>query len=368
MTILCSNPLKQYQEYQTEIEEEVLNVLRCGHYILGEKVLEFEERFSDFQECGYSVGVANGTDALEIALKTLNIGAGDEVITVSHTAVATISAICSSGAKPILIDIDAETFCLDPKQLLFALSKKTKAILPVHIYGMPCDMDGIMSFAKKHNLFVIEDCSQAHGARFRGKRVGTFGDMACFSCYPTKNLGAYGDAGVVFSKDHGLATKARQMREYGWKTRNNSKFHGRNSRLDEIQAAILSVKLRHLDKNNAKRIKIAKRYEAKLRAHVKTPIICNNSDHVFHLFVIRLNERDKLLEMLRHNQVFAGIHYPIPVHMQDGYKGAIEYKLPLHKTEIASNQILSLPIYPELLFEEVDKISDLISRFLIERK
>jgi len=259
--ILCANPGAQYQAHKAEIDAAVARVLAGGWYILGEETRAFEAEFAAYIGVREAVGVGSGTDALQIALAACEIGAGDEVITVSHTAVATISAIEMAGATPVLVDIEPDFFTIDPAQIEAAITPRTKAIIPVHIYGQPANLDAVLEIASRHKLRVIEDCAQAHGAAFRGTRVGAHGDIACFSFYPTKNLGAIGDGGMVVTNDVALAERARLLREYGWAERYVSHISGRNSRLDELQAAILRVKLRRLDDDNQMRAQIAQTLE-----------------------------------------------------------------------------------------------------------
>jgi dTDP-4-amino-4,6-dideoxygalactose transaminase len=298
--ILCSNPKAQYLSYKSEIDTAISRVLDSGWYILGKEVKAFEKEFTGYIGVAHGIGVGSGTEALHLALVACGIGRGDEVITVSHTAVATVAAIELAGATPVLVDIDPEFYTIDPDKIESAITTHTKAIIPVHIYGHPADMDPIAEIAEKHNLKVIEDCAQAHGATYKGKRVGSFGDMGCFSFYPTKNLGAIGDGGIVVTGDKELAEKARLLREYGWAERYVSHFTGWNTRLDEIQAAILCVKLKHLDDDNSKREHIAEEYNKELGyVDIILPKQRKDSTHVYHLYVIRAERRDALLSFLR---------------------------------------------------------------------
>ena len=343
--IICSDPKAQYLDYKDEITASINAVLENGHYILGEEVQHFENEFAAFNQVGHCIGVASGTDALILALKAAGIRQGDEVITPSHTATATVAAIRQTGAQPVFADIDSASYTMDPEQLENCVSPSTKAIIPVHLYGHPADMDAIGKFAKRHSLIIIEDCAQAHGAEIAGNKVGSFGDMACFSFYPTKNLGAIGDGGAVITNNPELARKLRQLREYGWQEKFVSEIHGMNSRLDEIQAAILRVKLRHLDEFNRKRKAIAASYSDALSDfNVVLPSIRENCSHVFHLYVIRTRAREQLLQHLAEHDIYAGVHYPVPVHQQPAYADA-KY-LPV--TESIVKEIVSLPIYPEL--------------------
>ena len=364
MMILGANPVSQYLSYKKDIDQALEKVLSNGNYILGEEVRTFEGEFSKYVGVDNGVGVGSGTEALHIALKACDIGPGDEVITVSHTAVATAAAITMSGAKPVFVDIEPRFYNMDPNKIQSAISSTTKAIIPVHLYGCPAEIDSILDIAKKNNLKVIEDCSQSHGAKYQGKNVGSFGDLSCFSFYPTKNLGAIGDGGIILSNSKALAAKCRLIREYGWKERYISSIDGINSRLDEIQAAILRVKLKYLDRDNQKRIKIAEHYSELLEiSNLKLPEVSSNCLHVYHLFVIRTTIRNELKEYLEANGVFANIQYPVPCHLQPIYQENDSSNNCL-LTEKISNEILSLPIYPELSLDAVNKVASLINQFL----
>ncbi len=355
--ILCANPLAQYHAYKSEIDAAISRVLNSNRYILGQEVEQFEAEFSEYIGVKYAIGVANGTESLRLALSALDIGAGDEVITVSHTAVATVAAIESTGAVPVLVDIDEDFFTIDPNQLEEVLTPKTKAVIAVHIYGQPFDVNLITNFCNKNNLYLIEDVSQAHGARWNGQRLGTFGVISCFSCYPTKNLGAIGDAGIVATNLIELNQKLRMLREYGWKERYISHMPGINSRLDEIQAAILRVKLKYLEISNKKRGEIAKFYFENIKFEdTKPPKIRENASHAFHLFVIRTKHRDNLQEYLLKQGIQTGIHYPIPIHLQPAYKHRIKTSKNMGITTKISNEVLSLPLYPELTSDDVKKV------------
>lgn len=361
--ILCANPKAQYLSYKDEIDTAISRVLEKGWYILGEEVKAFEEKFAGYIGVSHGIGVGSGTEAIHLALATCGIGQGDEVITVSHTAVATVAAIELAGATPVLIDIEPDFFTLDPNKIEKVITSKTKAILPVHLYGQPADLDSILEIARKYHLRVIEDCAQAHGATYKGKRLGAYGDMACFSFYPTKNLGALGDGGMVVTSDKELAHKARLLREYGWAERYVSHMPGWNTRLDEIQAAILRVKLKHLDEDNAKRICLAELYDNQLtNANLILPKKRENSTHVYHLYVIQTRNRDKLLVFLKEKGIGVLIHYPVPVHLQPAYKDLhFGYNLPV--TERMAGEIISLPIYPELSDLDVQMIIGTIMDF-----
>lgn len=363
--ILCANPAAQFHSYQDEIEAAVLKVLRSNRYILGEEVEALETEFSDYIGVHSAIGVANGTDALEIAIRALDIGPGDEVITVSHTAVATVAAIEAAGATPVLVDVDPIYYTLNPGQLQEVISPKTKAVIAVHLYGQAADLDAISQFCAENKLFLIEDVSQAHGAKWKGKRLGSIGHIACFSCYPTKNLGAIGDAGLIATNDAKLGNKVRMLREYGWQHRYVSDLVGRNSRLDELQAAILRIKLRHLDSDNSKRQKIAVQYSKMLAGQsFQLPATRENTEQVFHLYVIRTAKRLELIEHLKAHDIQAGVHYPMPVHLQPAYETRIRTAANMSVTERLAEEVLSLPMYPELLLADVARVGQAVNAYL----
>ena len=355
--IPCGNPHAQYVAHKREIDEAVVRVLDRGRYVLGPEVSAFEAEFADYIGTSHAIGVGSGTEALHVALAACGIGPGDEVITVSHTAVATVAAIELAGAEAVLADIEPAYFTLDPAVLASLVTPKTKAIVPVHLYGQSADMTGIIETARRLGLRIIEDCAQATGARYKGRRVGSFGDMACFSFYPTKNLGALGDGGMVVTGNGELARQARLLREYGWAERCVSHFRGWNSRLDELQAAVLRIKLRHLDDDNARRAAIAEHYDRELaNSAVRTPQRRPGADHVYHLYVAQSDERDGLMEHLHRREIGALIHYPVPVHLQPAYLGRLRGCNRLPVTEQAAKEILSLPIYPELEPGDADRV------------
>lgn len=361
--ILCSNPHPQYLAHKDAIDAAIRRVLDSGWYILGKEVKAFESEFAAYVDVPGAVGVGSGTEAIRLALTACGIGAGDEVITVSHTAVATVAAVELAGAMPVLVDIDPATFNLDPRKLEAAITPRTRAILPVHLYGRACDMPAVIAIAQRHKLRVIEDCSQAHGSTLAGQRVGAWGDLACFSFYPTKNLGALGDGGLVAGRDTAALEQVRLLREYGWAERNVSSIPGCNSRLDEIQAAVLRVKLPHLDDDNRRRRRIAHRYHDALHALPLTLPDLAGDDHVFHQYVIRIDRRDDLAAFLRTRQIAPGIHYPHPVHLQPAYKDRLPGAKHLPHSEQVAKQILSLPIYPELTEAEQQRVVDAITSF-----
>ncbi len=362
--ILCSLPKAQYEAHRAEIEAAIARVLDSGWYILGEEVAAFENEFAAYLGADEVVAAANGTEALFLALKAAGIGAGDEVITVSHTAVATVAAIEMAGAAPVLVDVEPDFYTLDPTAIEAAVSPRTKAIVPVHLYGQPADMDAILDVAQRHGLRVVEDCAQAAGALYKGRRVGTLGDFGCFSFYPTKNLGALGDGGAIATRDPKAAARLRMLREYGWDGERRSQIGGYNSRLDELQAAILRVKLPHLDDDNEKRDALAACYDG---AFTNLPIICPQRrpgcSHVFHHYVIETDKRDDLKAALRERGVLAGIHYPQPVHREPGYGDRVRVAGALAHTERLAGQVLSLPMYPELDEAQVARIVAAVSGY-----
>ena len=362
--ILCSNPRAQYLAHKTEIDAALLGVLERGWYILGEEVRRFEAEFAAYLGVKFAVGVGSGTEALNVALAACGIGPGDEVITVAHTAVATVAAIELCGATPVLVDIEPEYYTLDPRHLERAITPRTKAVLPVHLYGLPADLDPVLAVARQHDLRVIEDCAQSHGASYHGRRVGAFGALACFSFYPTKNLGALGDGGMVVTNDSALAERARLLREYGWAERYVSHLKGWNSRLDELQAAALRVKLRYLDADNAARSRLAACYDEKLAdTGLALPRRRADASHAYHLYVVRSPRRDELQAFLKARGVGALVHYPVPVHLQPAYRGRLPGGDHLPETERAAREVLSLPMYPELTEAEQQVVVEAVRAF-----
>jgi dTDP-4-amino-4,6-dideoxygalactose transaminase len=364
MTIYCANPNAQFLTYKAEIEEAVIKVLRSNQYILGPEVENLEREFADFIEVQHAIGVANGTDALEIVLRALEIGPGDEVITVSHTAVATVAAIEACGATVVLVDVDEISFTLDFRQLQEVLSRRTKAVIAVHLYGNPAHIEDIQRFCLENNLKLIEDVSQAHGARWRKTRLGGFGDVAVYSCYPTKNLGAIGDGGLITTKSDDLNKRIRMIRQYGWERRYLSDLVGRNSRLDEVQAAVLRIKLRNLDYDNGRRREIAKFYSKELHnLPIKLPVFRSDSEPVFHLYVARVKNREKFMNYLSDNGIECGIHYPLPIHKQRAYVSRVKTAKTMRVTENLANEVVSLPMYPELSLEDQTTVVKTIKNY-----
>ena len=366
--IPCASPHAQYLAHRDDIQAAIQRVLEGNSYILGKEVAEFESAFATYCDPNkklIGIGVNSGTDALTLAMRALNIGTGDEVITVSHTAVATVASVIATGAVPVLIDIDPVFYTLDPDRLESAISSRTRAIIAVHLYGQPADMDKINAIAHRDGLPVIEDCAQAAGAAYNGRRVGSLADVACFSFYPTKNLGAIGDGGMVVTSNETLADRIRGLRQYGWDNSRQTLAVGINSRLDELQAAVLSAKLPFLDSDNERRKKIAERYCTAL-AHLPLtlPAARQNSHHVYHLFVIGCDDRDSLMASLARDGIHSGIHYPLPVHCQRGYdKHVILPNGGLPITEQLSSRILSLPIFPELDKNDVEEVISAVTSY-----
>jgi dTDP-4-amino-4,6-dideoxygalactose transaminase len=367
---------RQYKRIEEEILSATKRVYEKGRFILGEEVSVFEEEFSHYCGVRYGVGVDSGTDALQLALKAVGVGEGDEVITVAHSFIATALAISQTGAKPLFVDIDPETYTMDPnalEQFLRHRKKKSerqkiKVILPVHLYGHPAEMDAIMDIADRYQLTLIEDACQAHGAEYQGRKVGSFGLLSCFSFYPTKNLGGYGDGGMVVTDDKKLFEKLRLLRCYGEKRKYEHVLKGGNNRLDEIQAAILRVKLKYLDQWNEERRKRVLIYK-KMLEH--TGVICptekEQAKHVYHLFVIRTKKRNPLQTFLKEKGIGTLIHYPIPIHLQKAFRelGYRRGDLPL--TEQYAREILSLPFFPEMTESEIEGVATQIRIFISEK-
>ena len=366
-----TDPRAGYLEHKAAIDAAVARVLDSGWYILGREAEAFEARFAELIGVGHAIGCGNGTDALELALRACGIGAGDLVFTVSHTAVATVAAIEGTGATTVFIDIEEGGFCMDPAALEAALKAPPKgrpaAVMPVHLYGEPAAMVEIVALARAHGMRVIEDCAQSHGALYQGITTGSIGDFGCFSFYPTKNLGAFGDAGAVVTGDAELAAAAREIREYGWRDRYVSAVAGINSRLDPIQAAILAAKIDTLEADNARRRAIAARYDAALAGlQLGLPGRRGGTTHVFHQYVVRTPKRDRLREHLRQAQIGTGIHYPLPVHLHPAYRGRVPAgPTGLCRSEAAARNILSLPMYPQLSDDAVDRVIAEIRRFFL---
>ena len=359
-----ADPGAGYRAQKAAIDAAVARALGSGWYILGKEGEAFEAEYATWQGAARAVGCANGTDALTLALRGLGIGAGATVVTVSHTAVATVAAIEMVGATPLLLDIDPDTYTMDAEELEAVLADPPpglppiRAVIPVHIYGQSCDLAPMLAAAQRHGVAVIEDCSQAHGATYAGRKVGNHGQVACYSLYPTKNLGALGDGGVLTTDDAALADRIGAIRQYGWKERYISADVGVNSRLDELQAAILRVKLTRLDANNARRQAIAAAYDAALAGgRFVPPVRRAGGAHVFHQYVLRVPDRAALMARLRAEGIATAIHYPVPVHLQPAYRG----RTPMGpagcaETARAAGEVMSLPMFPELTDAQVERV------------
>lgn len=345
-----------FRRHQAEIEAAVARVLASGWYVLGPEVERLEADLAAYAGRAHAVAVANGTDAIELALRANGIGRGDEVVTVGHTAVATVAAIEATGAKPVLVDIEEDHYTMLPAALDAAIGPRTAAVVPVHIYGQAADMDAIGASAARHRLLVVEDCAQALGARLAGRRAGAFGDAATLSFYPTKTLGAFGDAGAVLTDDAAVAARLKRLRSYGRSDRYVHAERGINSRMDEIQGAILRVLLGHLDEANRERQALAGRYRAGLRS-MPAPAVREGAEHVYHLFVVRAVDRDRFRAGLQEEGVSTLVHYPVPVHLQPAYAdlGLPAGSLPV--TERVAAEVVSLPLYPGLEPAAVDRVA-----------
>ena len=354
----------QYFLMQNEIDSAIRGVLESGKYVLGENVERFEDEFACYCGAKFGIGLASGTDAVFLSLKAYDIKEGDEVITAPNTAIATISAINLSGATPIFVDVKPSTYTIDVSKIEDAITPKTKAIIPVHLYGHPADLDNITGIAKRNNLIVIEDACQAHGAEYKNRKVGSIGDVGCFSFYPTKNLGCFGDGGMVITNNAGIKDKLKLLRNYGSSRRDLHEIKGVNSRLDEIQAAVLRVKLTMLDEWNKQRSYIAYKYNQLLR---KTDVLLPSEHeygyHVYHQYVIRTEFRDLLKGYLTSQNIQTLIHYPLPIYRQPVYKYLGVNPTLFPNTEKVVNEILSLPIYPGLRDEDIESIAEAIMAF-----
>ena len=348
----------QYRTIADDVNSAIRNVVERADYILGDDVRLFEQEFARFIGVAHAVGVGSGLDALELALRAFDIGPGDEVILPANTFIATALAVLSAGAKPVLVDMDPSTYNIDPAKIEAAITGRTRALIPVHLYGQPADMDPILAIAKKRNLIVIEDAAQAHGTMYNNRRAGSLGHAAAFSFYPGKNLGAYGDGGAVVTSDPKIAEKVRHLRNYGQRVKYEHDVAGTNSRLDTIQAAVLRVKLRHLDSWNARRAEHAATYNSLLSAApFLLPKVASNRTHIFHLYVIQTDNRAQIQQMLASRGIATGIHYPIPIHLQEACKGLGYHRGAFPVTEAAAHRILSLPMYAELSLAQLEFIA-----------
>jgi dTDP-4-amino-4,6-dideoxygalactose transaminase len=341
-----------------DIDQAIRDVVERGDFIIGAALERFEAEYAAFIGTRYAVGVGTGLAAIELALRAFGVGRGDEVVTAANTFIATVLAIMTVGARPVLADIDPATYTLDPDALAGAITPRTRAVIPVHLFGQPVDLDAVLAVARRHSLVVIEDAAQAHGARYKGRRAGSLGHAAAFSFYPSKNLGALGDGGLITTDDERAAAELRLLRNYGQRVKHYHAVPGTNSRLDTLQAAVLSIKLPHLDGWNASRRRHASAYSRRLGGRVRTPVAAGGREHVYHLYVIETGERDAVQQRLRARQVDTGIHYPVPAHLQPacaslGYKAG---DFPV--TEAAAARMLSLPMFPELTEAQIEYVCD----------
>ena len=351
---------RQYQGIKKEIFQVITEIFNNGQYILGPRVSEFEKKIADYYGVSEAVGVASGTDAIHLSINALGIGEGDEVITTPFTFFATVEAILYTGARPVFVDVEQDTFNMDAGQIEAKITDKTRAILPVHIFGQMADMKEISKIAKRHGLKVIEDCAQSFGANLNGKKAGSFGNTGCFSFYPSKNLGGYGDGGIIILNDTKIADEVRKLRNHGSKSSYIHENVGFNSRLDEIQAGILLVKLKYIDEYNIARRQKAALYTELLSDKVKCPVEKKGAYHVFHQYTIRSNKRHEIQKRLRDKRVSSVVYYPVPLHLQDALRflGYREGDFPV--TEKSAKEVLSLPIYPELEESVIEKIAEII--------
>jgi UDP-2-acetamido-2-deoxy-ribo-hexuluronate aminotransferase len=351
---------RQFQEIKEEIFQVMTEIFGSGQYILGPRVSEFEKKIADYHGVSEAVGVASGTDAIHLSINAFGIGEGDEVITTPFTFFATVEAILYSGAMPVFVDVDAETFNIDTSQIETKITDKTKAILPVHLFGQMADMQEISKLAKKYGLKVIEDCAQSFGANLNGKKAGSFGDAGCFSFYPSKNLGGYGDGGIITINDSMIADKVRKLRNHGSRSSYIHEDIGFNSRLDEIQAGVLLVKFKYIDKYNLARRQKAALYTVLLSDKVRCPVEKKGAYHVFHQYTIRNDKRDEIKKRLRDKGISSVVYYPVPLHLQEALRflGYKEGDFPV--AEKSAKEVLSLPIYPEIEEPVIEKIAEII--------
>jgi dTDP-4-amino-4,6-dideoxygalactose transaminase len=354
----------QYESIREEVRAAIDGVLESTQFILGDAVTEFEREFASYVGVRHAIGVASGLDALRLALEASGLGTGDEVIVPANTFIATALGVTAAGAVPVLVDCREDTYEIDPELVERAITARTRAIMPVHLYGQSADMDRILEIAAAHGLDVIEDAAQAHGTRFRGARCGTFGRAACFSFYPGKNLGAYGDGGMVVTDDDELAERVRRLRNYGQSAKYVHVERGTNSRLDTVQAAVLRVKLARLDAWNASRAAHAARYSEGLAGKgLVLPVVDERSTHVYHLYVVRTGHRAALQRHLLERGIQSLIHYPIPIHFQEAYRDLGKRRGDFPVTERVSDEILSLPMFPELMVEQIDRVVEAVAEF-----
>ncbi len=355
---------RQFELYKSEYEEAALRVLRSGWYILGPEVEAFEKEYREYTGSKFCIGVASGLDALTLSLRALGIGKGDEVIVPANTYIATVLAVTENGAKPVFVEPD-EFYCIDANKIEEAITKRTKAIIAVHLYGQAAAMDKIKEISKQHNIYILEDCAQSHGSYFENKMTGTFGIAGCFSFYPTKNLGAFGDAGAIVTDDVELANRLKMIRNYGSKVKYHNEIEGVNSRLDEIQAALLRVKLRHINEVISERENIAQKYlEGISNEKIKLPLSRKGTNHVYHQFVIRTRNRDRFKKYLCDKGIETVIHYPIPPHLAECYKKLGHEKNSFPIAECYANEVVSLPMFNGMKSEEIDYVIECCNNYL----
>ena len=363
MKIEQNNMKPLFLKYRQEFEDAALNVLESGWYVLGRNVKLFEEEFADFVRAKYCVGLASGLDALWIAVKALNIGVGDEVIVQANTYIASVMGITINGAKPVFVEPD-EYYNIDSSKIEKAISKHTKAVLVVHLYGQATNMDEICDICHRYNLYLIEDCAQAHGAKYRDKFVGTFGDVGCFSFYPTKNIGAFGDAGAIVTNDKKIDEYVRTFRNYGSERRYYNKMIGANSRLDEIQAALLRVKLKHIDEITYEHVRIAEKYDCMIsNEKIIKPVVHSDATSVWHQYVVRCEEREKLIKFLESKEISTIVHYPIPPYLSEAYEYLKITSNDFPITQKYADTVLSLPMYFGMNEEQQKYVVDVINSF-----
>jgi dTDP-4-amino-4,6-dideoxygalactose transaminase len=356
--------VNQCDELAGEIMPAIESVIRRAQFILGDEVHEFEEKFADYCDTSYCVSVASGTEAIHLALRAAGVGPGDEVITAGNSFVATTYAISHTGARPVLVDINEHDHNIDVELIERAITTRTKAIVPVHLYGQPADMDAILQIADKHGLKIVEDSCQAHGAEYKGKRAGSFGDAGCFSFYPGKNLGAFGDGGAVVTADEKIADQLRLLRNYGQKQKNVHSLMAFNSRLDTIQAAILLVKLPYLDHWNNQRRKAAKLYDRYLQeTDLVLPSENEGNRHVYHLYVVKHQQREQLMQYLQEEQIYCGIHYPLPLHQAEPYASVRTIPRDLPVCSSLAHHIFSLPMFPGITEQQIGRVADAIKSY-----
>ncbi len=358
------NLAKSNQLFFKEYEKKFSEILKSGRYVSGENVQEFEKEFADYNKAKFCISVGSGLDALRLSLLSLDLPKGSEIIVASNTYIATILPIIEFGFKPILVEPDIKTYNIDPIKIKEKITNKTSAIMITHLYGLSCDMDSIMEIVNTYKLKLIEDCAQAHGAEYDGKKVGTFGDCGCFSFYPTKNLGGIGEGGVVITQDEKIAEKIRGLRNYGSNKKYYNEIIGYNSRMDEIQAGFLRIKLKKLDEINSKKVRLAKLYDKLIiNPGIIKPVLKENGEHIYHIYNIRTNKRDKLKEYLEENGILTAIHYPVPPHHQEAIKGIVDKEFPISKK--IHDTTLSLPISYFHTEEDAKVVTKVINNFAI---